>query len=339
MLEFIIYSEKNSLIFEISDENDISKEFIFNLLRIFGEYDDQNKSIKLGLFKLEQGHKDNLEILTKHYQSSNIKINQLNQFIKSIPNNEYCLIYPKQESNIELTSKTVGFIKFLNKGLSLDEAILKANQEWEQINSLFNNIMNDYSIKPFIMKKKYYSGPKSKDQRVCRYCGKTINSGATFNEIAHTIPESIGNKLLFTNDECDSCNNKFSSTLDQDIFEYFKLYRVSYGKKGKKGIPKLKFQNYGELKYENNQAEILSQNIIEKSEQGEFIVNLQNKETLNVSNIYRSFCKFALGLVDEKLLHHFVETINWINNIKNDGTVYKLPIISAHLDNKYNEKS
>ncbi len=42
----------------------------------------------------------------------------------------------------------------------------------------------------------------------CRYCGTTDRK--RFRKKAHTLPEGLGNKWLFSLDECDDCNNQFS---------------------------------------------------------------------------------------------------------------------------------
>lgn len=42
----------------------------------------------------------------------------------------------------------------------------------------------------------------------CRFCATTVPT--KFRKEAHTIPEALGNKWLFSMDECDDCNNGFS---------------------------------------------------------------------------------------------------------------------------------
>jgi hypothetical protein len=43
---------------------------------------------------------------------------------------------------------------------------------------------------------------------VCRYCG--TRNPSRFRELAHAFPESLGNKWIFSRDECDDCNDRFS---------------------------------------------------------------------------------------------------------------------------------
>src|SRR5688572_26703689 len=44
---------------------------------------------------------------------------------------------------------------------------------------------------------------------VCRYCGET--RAALFRKKAHTFPEFLGNRRVFSRDECDACNQLFSA--------------------------------------------------------------------------------------------------------------------------------
>lgn len=43
----------------------------------------------------------------------------------------------------------------------------------------------------------------------CRYCGRT--DPADFRSRAHTLPEALGNKWIYSRDECDVCNRAFSA--------------------------------------------------------------------------------------------------------------------------------
>lgn len=43
----------------------------------------------------------------------------------------------------------------------------------------------------------------------CRYCGRS-DGAVPFQKKAHTFPEALGNKWVFSNDECDECNEIFS---------------------------------------------------------------------------------------------------------------------------------
>lgn len=77
---------------------------------------------------------------------------------------------------------------------------------------------------------KIFIGEKNK----CRYCPETNPS--KFNHIAHTCPEFTGNKSLFSNDECDTCNDIFSK-YETELSNHSHFMRTLIGIRGKNRIP------------------------------------------------------------------------------------------------------
>jgi hypothetical protein len=69
----------------------------------------------------------------------------------------------------------------------------------------------------------------------CRFCGDEERSAFGGKKHAHTFPEALGNKQLFSLDECRSCNGKFSiyeDALCKAVGPFLSLGGV----KGKKGV-------------------------------------------------------------------------------------------------------
>ena len=97
---------------------------------------------------------------------------------------------------------------------------------------IFENYKHEVNI---ILNKKVYIGNKG----VCRYCGKN-NSQVNFKKLAHAIPELLGNKYLFSNDECDDCNSYFDKHLENNLANFLGISRTTSQVVGKKGIPKVK---------------------------------------------------------------------------------------------------
>src|SRR5688572_6739953 len=65
----------------------------------------------------------------------------------------------------------------------------------------------------------------SKDNCLCRFCGRG-KPDVTFEFDAHAIPEALGNKSLYTNCECDSCNQKFGKGIENDFGNWSKPMRT-----------------------------------------------------------------------------------------------------------------
>src|SRR5690606_1559516 len=94
-------------------------------------------------------------------------------------------------------------------------------------------------------------GNAKKENRCCRFCNKTLSEGATFRNVAHAIPEGLGNKNIILGDECDDCNEFFGNDIEPSLIEHLDIYRVFLGVKGKSGTPKIKYKN-GHMQVENN---------------------------------------------------------------------------------------
>lgn len=74
--------------------------------------------------------------------------------------------------------------------------------------------------------KKMFFGKKS----ICRYCGET--NPKKFKNVAHACPEFTGNKLFFSNDECEACNNIFSK-YETELSNHSHFMRTLLGVRGK----------------------------------------------------------------------------------------------------------
>ena len=68
---------------------------------------------------------------------------------------------------------------------------------------------------------------------VCRFCGN--DDRQKFQTRAHTFPEALGNKWVFSDDECDDCNARFSVYEDALTKAVGPLLTLG-GTKGKHGV-------------------------------------------------------------------------------------------------------
>ena len=79
---------------------------------------------------------------------------------------------------------------------------------------------------------------REKSQRKCRFCGKSVPQ-VTFKNVAHLMPEFMGNNNIISDFECDSCNTLFGR-YGSDLANFIGLSRTLSFSKGKEGIPKYK---------------------------------------------------------------------------------------------------
>src|SRR5688572_3863804 len=68
---------------------------------------------------------------------------------------------------------------------------------------------------------------KKRPNRVCRFCKKTMPE-VTFKNDAHLVSRFLNNKTLFSDFECDKCNNKFGH-MESDLASFIGISRSIAG--------------------------------------------------------------------------------------------------------------
>lgn len=157
-----------------------------------------------------------------------------------------------------------------------------------------------------------YIGTSDKAKRVCRFCGKS-NPDVKFKNSAHALSESIGNKNIFNNEECDDCNNSFGVGIEQDFYNCFAFLLELYNVKGKNRTRKHKTDkgvfsnddNVFVMKDISDLIPLIYQNGLPQ-------INMHQPNKYKPINIYKCLVKYALSVIDAEYLHHFKETIRWI---------------------------
>jgi len=344
MYEFSVYSAHGDRSIIIEEENDVTGAFYTQLLLLFSDIDYEKKIINFScLHQMNDNIREKISNLVKVYEESNIQVRKIEKWFTEIQNGEYFYVFPETEFPLLSILSIFGSIDLLNSGVPLENLEKEMEKQFTQQKILFSHLLDKYEITVYSPRKKHTYGNIGKKNRVCKYCGKSMSNGATFHNEAHAIPESLGNKTIISADECDACNDYFSKTIDADIFEYLKLFRVLYGKKGKMGTPKLKFKNGTVITHDGEKAIIL-QHIHENEgtidfSKDSFKIPLEFINKINFMNIYRSLVKYVLAVIPNDEINNFPETIKWIMNIKNNGDLLDLPYVAMKIDERnYNEQ-
>lgn len=158
------------------------------------------------------------------------------------------------------------------------------------------------------------------DERKCRFCGKGIAEGATFNHVAHAISECLGNKHIFTPYECDKCNQEYSK-LEQHIGNFLgvllNMYEIE-GKPSKKnptGLRKIKTPDLAVSKQGGTTIlTVKDADMAELQAHGRMAITSQLKFDKYIPlNVYKSFCKYAISLFREDDFEKFSKLTKWIN--------------------------
>ena len=337
MYKFSIYSKHGDHIFTLEQENDVTEAFYTKLLFLFSDVDYEKNIINFScLHQMNDTIKENISELTKNYERIDLQVRRIKKWFDEIQNGEYFYTFLETEFHPFEILFIFGSIDLLNRGVPYKDLEKEMEGVFTQQKILFSDLFDKYYITAYSPLKKHTYGNMDKISRICKYCGKSISDSATFYNEAHAIPESLGNKTIFSADECDFCNDFFSKTIDADIYEYLKLFRTLYGQKGKTGVPVLKFKNGTVITHDGEKAVIL-QNVNENEGKinfsgNNFIIPLEFTNKINFMNIYRSLVKYVLAVITNDEIINFSQTIKWIMNIKNNGDTLDLPVIAMRID-------
>lgn len=166
-------------------------------------------------------------------------------------------------------------------------------------------------------------GESDVNKRVCRFCGRGVKQGATFNHKSHAISECLGNKNIFTYEECDSCNQEFSR-LEQNIGNFFAGQLYLYGVNGKSSHKNpLGLRRISTPECDFSEKSGVKVVTVKGKNSNSILGSLTNNSELNLQStmkfdkycpldVYKSFCKFALSLFNIDDFSHFKKLTEWV---------------------------
>lgn len=199
---------------------------------------------------------------------------------------------------------------------------------------------------------KYYAGEPDKNKRVCRFCNATGLENFVEDE-AHAIPDSLGNKLLFCNEECKVCNHTLNR-LEDDLISLMRVRQAMFRIKRKKksSAPQINGQDFVIRPDEkgNPHLYLMEEKVPANWRQIRKIpVRLNLKYETVDQDIYRAFAKIVIDLAPSEYLPQFRETISWIKSggkfmadslpsiqyaILNNGIFYEQPVVELYFYRK-----
>lgn len=183
------------------------------------------------------------------------------------------------------------------------------------------DLITHKDIHPSITKKEYLG---NKYNRVCRFC-RQDKSQTTFKKIAHAIPELLGNKSLVSYYECDQCNEKFSTTLENHLSGYLSYYRSLARIKGKRGNVKFK-QHDIKIHSQSNKVHIETTKGNEKlsidKKNNKLIIKINRDPYIPIA-VYKCFAKIALSIIDENEIQNVDWAIKWIGEDDHTNSQFK----------------
>lgn len=279
--------------------------------------------------------KINIIRFLEHRYSSNVRVNKLINFFRKVEDNNYIYFYHYNEGIKNYFCLLKESLIYYNKRYSLEvinDRMEKSLLEFQKMENILSK--HPYKVTPIIPERKIIVGESDKRKRKCIYCGLTQQVGGDcYKEIAHAIPESLGNKKLFQNEECDCCNKYFSNNMEEDFCNMLMFDRLKYGLKSKKGNPEFKLDTNDFVKYFDWEKENYGKDwkkfeaakgIVKRNQiKGPIIIgsrkgNIQKQCTISGTrgyipmHVYKTMVKCVVGLIGNEKLDVFKGTIKWL---------------------------
>lgn len=174
-------------------------------------------------------------------------------------------------------------------------------------------LINNWFVSPG---EKVILGDKS--NQTCRFCSQS-KPEVSFNNIAHAIPEALGNKSIATHYECDECNSFFGQSIENDLGNWTKPNRVFARIRGKNGVPKIKkigATNGWRIEYKEQSGLHISSYeddpIFEINEEEKFVTFTVVRDAYTPVGVLKAFMKIGLTLIPENEIENFRLLLEWI---------------------------
>jgi HNH endonuclease len=168
-----------------------------------------------------------------------------------------------------------------------------------------------------------------KKERVCRFCNKK-HPEVTFRDDAHVIPESLGNRYLISDFECDFCNKQLGKYDDQ-LCHFLGVSRTLNKTNGKEGIPTYKSPDKNIRAGESDFCDIPDtivisrENLLDKSFSFDASTGIGTlifkKPSYTPLSAYKSVLKMALTCVNSEHLRNYRLAIEYLTSTNLDKEV------------------
>lgn len=254
-------------------------------------------------------------------------LNGFRSFLKLLPESYYFLIVNGKVTDTLLTMKYFTFLTKHHNDKGLLQEIHEKTYDW-------GTTFEHYNMHTYGHQRRNIGGTTRKIHRICRFCntmqGETNEFGGivTFKNKSHAISEALGNKRVVNLDECDACNDRFSSSIEPSLINYFSVFRSLHGLKGKNGVKQLVGKNF--VLDPIKGFDIQYDGLLDPESNIETIkTDLELRETFIPQDIYRCLVKFVLSVVDEKDITIFSKTIEWINGKFNAERLPQVSFLQA----------
>lgn len=184
----------------------------------------------------------------------------------------------------------------------------------DEFSETFDRFANWYAIKVLIVDDELHKRPlKPKTDRVCRFCKATYSETERFISSAHLLPSLIGNENLFSDFECDKCNNLFAK-YENSLANFLGVSRTMNMKNVVAGSLKFKSPDETFIVQKDKEAEA-PKLIIESHEEGNDHFSLDTEEKkvtfhtkrypYNPHKVWKAFLKMSLSVLPQQYVEDY----------------------------------
>lgn len=192
-----------------------------------------------------------------------------------------------------------------------------------------------YRIQELVISPESEMSFRPENGRRCRFCSRKFPD-TTFKNIAHTIPQFLGNKHHVSENECDECNNTFSAN-ESHLKNFLGVLPTLTRTKGKKGVTNFHSPN-NKLMVRKSQDPLFKNGIevSQKDEGGESLVIDFDKQKQGFNytknpyipfSVYKALLKIALTIIPNEEVADYQKAFKILS--ASDSALYR-PYIRVH---------
>lgn len=276
-------------------------EAVLDFASIFGTVDPPKISVSF-VQRATPELKAKVSDYVDRHGSKSPHLFRMRKTIVNMADNEFFLLLPKPPSS---TAEQYHFERLLHQ---LNHPGDDGLDEHRQI---FSKLLDQYDIFTPRTDKRFDIGNARKANRICRFCGGTVKTGARFDKEAHAIPAALGNKYLKLADECDDCNQYFGDAVEPDLIELLNIQRVFLGTEARGSLPTVKFNGSTFFRGNDNMMVVIAEKISQDAS-GVLRAQLGSGKPIVPQKFYRALSKIALSVIPEKELPALGRTMRWV---------------------------
>lgn len=252
------------------------------------------------------------EYCRENDQASRFNSRKISTFVSKLPDDECFFI---------LNADASDDYERLSAIQTLDNASDLCDREWfaneaQELQLAYAEIRSKYNVCAYgIDESPVYVGEQDKNKRICRFCRKP---GRDYKDVAHAIPEALGNTKLFCNEECDTCNHRLN-LIEDNLIALMDVRRAMFRikRKGTSDVPNIDGQDFvikGDVN--GNPMIYFMEEALPNGWQNMDVlpIRLNLKYKTTNENVYKALCKIAIDLMPSDYVSQFSETIDWISS-------------------------